>query len=76
MTVPGMTRHGFLLSLRLAAHSCGSPSEAPNVASEGEPTKERQSLYYDFVAIQSHSYMDQGANGIYLFNFRHDPRSG
>ena len=70
-----MTRHGFLLSLQLVAHSCGSPSEARIVASEGEPTK-WQSLYYDSVAIQSHSYMDQGANGIYLFNFRHDPRSG
>ena len=71
-----MTRHGFLLSLQLAAHSCGSSSEARNVASEGELTKERRSLYYDSVAIHSHSYMDQGANGIYLFNFRHDPRSG
>ena len=55
-----MKRHGFLLALLLVAVSCGSPSQTPDVASKGEPKKERRILYYDSAAVQSHSYLDRG----------------
>ena len=55
-----MKRHGFLLALLLVAVSCGSPSQTPDVASNGEPKKERRILYYDSAAVQSHSYLDRG----------------
>ena len=45
-----MKRHGFLLALLWGVLSCGSPSETPNVASKGEPKKERRILYYDSAA--------------------------
>ena len=55
-----MRKHGFLLALLLGVLSCGSPSETPNVATKGEPKKERRILYYDSAAVQSHSYLDRG----------------
>ena len=55
-----MKRHGFLLALLWGVLSCGSPSETLNVASKGEPKRERRILYYDSAAVQSHSYLDRG----------------
>ena len=55
-----MKKHGFLLALLLGVLSCGSPSPTPNVASKGEPKRERRVLYYDSAAVQSHSYLDRG----------------
>ena len=55
-----MKRHGFPLALLLGVLSRVSPSETPDAASEGEPKKERRILYYDYAAIQSHSYLDRG----------------